>query len=180
MSSSSYDDGHRSPSNYASTSYVECDTILVCTPRNRRRPPKTNSEHPFHPSQPARAALSTPLNGHHHSAPRGKGKGRALDRRLASHPTSSTTFTSMTGGLVNVSVIRDQYCSFCAGTDDRNKQGQPEQMASCARCGRSGHPSCLNMQNSKLRAKVMTYDWCCIECKTCEVCAVKGEDVSDP
>jgi hypothetical protein len=51
-------------------------------------------------------------------------------------------------------------------------------MVSCGQCGRSGHPTCLNMMTEKLAKKVMEYDWYCIECKPCEVCQVTGEDVS--
>jgi histone acetyltransferase SAS3 len=35
------------------------------------------------------------------------------------------------------------------------------------------------MLTPRLAKAVMAYDWCCIECKTCEVCMVKGQDVSD-
>ena len=38
-------------------------------------------------------------------------------------------------------VKRDEECGFCAGTDRRNKHGQPEKMASCHECGRSGTSS---------------------------------------
>lgn len=70
------------------------------------------------------------------------------------------------------------YCSFCMGSDDSNKLKRPERMVSCGQCGRSGHPTCLNMMTEKLAKKVMEYDWYCIECKPCEVCQVTGEDVS--
>lgn len=30
----------------------------------------------------------------------------------------------------------------------------------------------------RLKRKVLEYEWVCIECKTCEVCLVKGDDVS--
>ena len=79
-------------------------------------------------------------------------------------------------GSKNRAVTRDQYCSFCAGTDERNKTGVPERMTSCHRCGRSGHPSCLQL--SHLADRISSYDWHCIECKTCEICKVKGDDVS--
>ncbi len=36
------------------------------------------------------------------------------------------------------------------------------------------------MTRPRLCYTVMTYDWCCIECKTCEVCMIKGDDVSGP
>jgi hypothetical protein len=70
----------------------------------------------------------------------------------------------------------DDYCSFCHGNDLRNKVGQPDKMVSCSVCGQSGHPTCLNMEG-KLAKRVFTYDWVCLNCKVCEVCTVKGEDV---
>ncbi|KIR28148.1 hypothetical protein I307_00630 [Cryptococcus deuterogattii 99/473] len=73
-------------------------------------------------------------------------------------------------------VIREDFCSFCGGTDTINKQGVQETMVSCAACGRSGHPTCLNMLTPKLRKRVMMYDWHCIECKMCEQCEIKGDD----
>ena len=36
------------------------------------------------------------------------------------------------------------YCDFCLGTESENKKTkQPEEMVTCADCGRSGHPTCL-------------------------------------
>lgn len=57
------------------------------------------------------------------------------------------------------------------------RDGLPEEMISCFSCGRSGHPSCLQMQTAKLIKAVRSYAWKCIECKTCEACQVKGDDV---
>jgi len=42
----------------------------------------------------------------------------------------------------------------------------------------SGHPTCLQMSSKRLVAMVMSYDWRCIECKPCEICKQKGDDVS--
>ncbi|CAL8372159.1 unnamed protein product [Gadus morhua 'NCC'] len=39
------------------------------------------------------------------------------------------------------SVIANGYCDFCLGGS--KKTGCPEDLISCADCGRSGHPSCL-------------------------------------
>lgn len=44
----------------------------------------------------------------------------------------------------------------------------------------SGHPSCLSMSSPNLRAEVKKYAWQCIECKVCEICVSKGDDVSTP
>lgn len=68
-------------------------------------------------------------------------------------------------------------CSFCGHTNEENKQGVPEVMVRCIKCGRAGHPSCLDM-DAKLAAAVKTYPWTCLECKVCETCDSKGDDVS--
>ena len=39
-----------------------------------------------------------------------------------------------------------------------------------------GHPSC--MQLKRVADVVRTYPWKCIECKNCELCQEKGDDVS--
>ncbi|KDQ14873.1 hypothetical protein BOTBODRAFT_109416 [Botryobasidium botryosum FD-172 SS1] len=49
-------------------------------------------------------------------------------------------------------------------------------MLSCVSCGRSGHPTCLSIE--KLVDVVRSYPWKCIECKACEICLQKGDDVS--
>jgi hypothetical protein len=129
-----------------------------------------------------------PLNGDHHSQANGNGKGKGKATSFI-HPASTTKGKPHTvsaalaknksvDSTIYVPVKRDVLCSFCRGTEASNKVGVPEQMVSCCRCGRSGHPKCLNM-NTALTEKVLSYDWCCIECKTCEVCMSKGDDVSD-
>ncbi|CDZ96171.1 Histone acetyltransferase (MYST family) [Phaffia rhodozyma] len=72
--------------------------------------------------------------------------------------------------------IPDIDCSFCGGDDQMNKAGIPEDMISCHLCGRSGHLSCLRMENKELIDTVRRYEWMCIECKSCEICGVKGDD----
>jgi hypothetical protein len=74
--------------------------------------------------------------------------------------------------------IPDSNCSFCRGTESRNAQGKPEKMSSCCNCGRSGHHSCLNFTTKDLVMNSMRGDWRCIECKICEICETKGDDVS--
>uniref|UniRef100_A0A1X7UY15 DNA-directed RNA polymerases I and III subunit RPAC1 n=1 Tax=Amphimedon queenslandica TaxID=400682 RepID=A0A1X7UY15_AMPQE len=71
---------------------------------------------------------------------------------------------------------RNPYCDFCLGDDTLNqKSGKPERMVSCADCGRSGHPSCLQFSPS-LAAVVLTYRWQCIECKSCSLCGKSDND----
>lgn len=50
-------------------------------------------------------------------------------------------------------------------------------MVSCHLCGRSGHFSCLDMGSAELIRMVQSYDWTCIECKTCEKCEAKENEV---
>ncbi|KAF9453434.1 hypothetical protein P691DRAFT_608579, partial [Macrolepiota fuliginosa MF-IS2] len=69
---------------------------------------------------------------------------------------------------------RDEECSFCQGNDAKNKSGEPEPMVTCHECGRSGHPSCMEL--SKIGDMLRSYPWKCIECKNCELCGEKGDD----
>lgn len=68
----------------------------------------------------------------------------------------------------------------CGGTDQQNKFGLPEEMITCHVCGQSGHPSCLEMTDPDMVEFVKGYDWECIDCKTCQECGSKGEEVSIP
>ena len=43
------------------------------------------------------------------------------------------------------------------------QNGEPEELVSCSRCGRSGHPSCLQF-SPEMTAMVKTYPWLCLEC----------------
>lgn len=71
---------------------------------------------------------------------------------------------------------RNPYCDFCLGDDSINrKSGKVEKMVSCADCGRSGHPSCLQFSPA-LASVVLTYRWQCIECKSCSLCGKSDND----
>ncbi|GAA5944545.1 uncharacterized protein JCM15063_004917 [Sporobolomyces koalae] len=70
----------------------------------------------------------------------------------------------------------DHECAFCGGTIDLNKHGRKEDMVSCYECGSSGHPTCLEWDDSRLVKRVKSYCWLCQECKRCEVCDEKGDD----
>ncbi|KAK1785907.1 hypothetical protein P4O66_017548, partial [Electrophorus voltai] len=72
------------------------------------------------------------------------------------------------------SVIPNGYCDFCLGGS--KKTGCPEDLISCADCGRSGHPSCLQF-TVNMTAAVRTYRWQCIECKSCSLCGTSENDV---
>ncbi|KAG5653382.1 hypothetical protein H0H81_000769 [Sphagnurus paluster] len=69
---------------------------------------------------------------------------------------------------------RERECSFCEGSDRKNKVGEAELMATCKECGRSGHPSCMQLPG--LGDILLSYPWSCMECKTCEICHEKGDD----
>ncbi|KAL4252534.1 MYST (SAS/MOZ) family protein [Abortiporus biennis] len=70
--------------------------------------------------------------------------------------------------------IRDTECGHCQGDDNRNRAGLPERLVSCSECGRSGHPSCI--QIGEIAHVVYSYDWKCPDCKNCEVCQKKGDE----
>ncbi|XP_076032882.1 zinc finger protein ubi-d4-like isoform X6 [Oratosquilla oratoria] len=68
------------------------------------------------------------------------------------------------------------YCDFCLGDSTMNKKtGMPEDLVSCADCGRSGHPTCLQFTQNMMKS-INTYRWQCIECKTCTLCGTSEND----
>ncbi|XP_027895409.1 zinc finger protein DPF3 isoform X1 [Xiphophorus couchianus] len=74
------------------------------------------------------------------------------------------------------SIIPNDYCDFCLGDQDANrKTGQAEELVSCSDCGRSGHPTCLQFTENMMQA-VRTYQWQCIECKSCSLCGTSEND----
>ncbi|XP_026089012.1 zinc finger protein DPF3-like isoform X1 [Carassius auratus] len=73
-------------------------------------------------------------------------------------------------------IIPNDYCDFCLGDSGSNrKTGQSEELVSCSDCGRSGHPSCLQFTDNMMQA-VGTYQWQCIECKSCSLCGTSEND----
>ncbi|KAF9466565.1 hypothetical protein BDZ94DRAFT_1288192 [Collybia nuda] len=70
---------------------------------------------------------------------------------------------------------REEECGFCQGNDSKNKEGRPETMVTCTECGRSGHPSCMELTHVS-HELLRTYPWKCLECKNCEICHEKGDD----
>ncbi|XP_074631386.1 zinc finger protein ubi-d4-like isoform X2 [Acropora palmata] len=73
-------------------------------------------------------------------------------------------------------VSPNNYCDFCLGDVFENKKtGHPEELLSCADCGRSGHPTCLQF-TGKLTESVKKYKWQCIECKSCTLCGTSDND----
>ncbi|KAJ3554151.1 hypothetical protein NP233_g12482 [Leucocoprinus birnbaumii] len=71
---------------------------------------------------------------------------------------------------------RVERCSICGGTDAKNSAGVPEPMITCNECGRIDHPSCMKLD--EIGDMIRSYPWKCLECKNCELCGEKGDDVS--
>ncbi|XP_035826689.1 histone acetyltransferase KAT6B isoform X2 [Aplysia californica] len=66
-------------------------------------------------------------------------------------------------------------CSFCCEDAEKNREGEYEDLISCADCGSSGHPSCLKF-SEELAAKVRKLRWQCINCKKCSFCGKSGRE----
>ncbi|XP_071550683.1 zinc finger protein ubi-d4 B-like isoform X2 [Panulirus ornatus] len=87
-------------------------------------------------------------------------------------PTDSTVDKNVGKKKVSAS----PYCDFCLGDSAENKKtGTPENLVSCADCGRSGHPTCLQFTANMMKS-VVKYRWQCIECKTCTLCGTSEND----
>ncbi|UJR10028.1 hypothetical protein I4U23_014251 [Adineta vaga] len=101
----------------------------------------------------------------------------STDRRISSSTSPSTKrrTSSTTTSHERKKVVKPMgVCSFCLGDEDKNAQGIPEDMISCAECGNCGHPSCLKYSD-QLIAKIKTLRWQCLDCKKCIICH-KGDD----
>jgi hypothetical protein len=88
---------------------------------------------------------------------------------------------------------KEEECGFCQGNDEKNKKGERELMVTCDECSRSGvscilavrltifilfvsgHPSCMALD--EVSNVIRSYPWKCMECKNCEICQEKGDDV---
>ncbi|TIB18969.1 hypothetical protein E3P92_00269 [Wallemia ichthyophaga] len=67
-------------------------------------------------------------------------------------------------------------CAYCLGDYAyNNKTQRQEAMVTCARCASSAHPTCLHFTPT-LTQNAQAYDWCCVDCKGCEVCRHKGNE----
>ncbi|XP_069162505.1 zinc finger protein ubi-d4-like [Procambarus clarkii] len=113
--------------------------------------------------------------------------GRISGRRSSSTgqanavPTMPQDITSPTDVALDKNVGKKKvsaspYCDFCLGDSSENKKtGTPENLVSCADCGRSGHPTCLQFTSNMMKS-VVKYRWQCIECKTCTLCGTSEND----
>lgn len=69
----------------------------------------------------------------------------------------------------------DAVCSFCVQTAELNPRGIPEEMVICSTCDNAGHPSCLKL-DAHLTDTIRTYQWQCIDCRKCSICADSHDD----
>ncbi|XP_006823344.2 PHD finger protein 10-like [Saccoglossus kowalevskii] len=65
--------------------------------------------------------------------------------------------------------IPDAVCGICLKGKDSSKKKFSEQLVHCSQCDNSGHPTCLQMNDSLVHV-IKTYPWQCMECKTCTLC----------
>ncbi|KAL8579287.1 hypothetical protein ACOMHN_010871 [Nucella lapillus] len=63
------------------------------------------------------------------------------------------------------------WCTYCSKAD------KAEELVSCADCGNSGHPECLQL-NEEVRRRIANIRWQCIECKMCAYCGKSGKDTN--
>ncbi|XP_041430270.1 uncharacterized protein LOC735179 isoform X3 [Xenopus laevis] len=97
---------------------------------------------------------------------------RDQDTRSPSSPSSIRKRCKGTDGAI----LSNNYCDFCLGDSSINRKSeQAEELVSCADCGRSGHPTCLQFTVNMTEA-VNSYQWQCIECKSCIVCGTSEND----
>lgn len=148
--------GSVAPSPLSTTSAPSGATVP--TKRKRGRPRK-------HPVEPvANGGSLTPR-------PKPNGKASCRDR-----PGTAARLNGKAAG--KVVVTREEVCGFCQLPDMKNEIGPKEKLISCTMCGRSGHPICLGFSSPEIKKIIMSYPWCCIDCKPCEACRHQGDDVS--
>ncbi|KAK7026015.1 Zinc finger protein ubi-d4 [Halocaridina rubra] len=97
--------------------------------------------------------------------------------KLGAHDTEQQLYVKSPKATVEKEKAQPSpYCDFCLGDAMLNKKtGDPEELVSCADCGRSGHPTCLQF-TSHMMVSVRQYRWQCIECKCCTLCGTSEND----
>ncbi|XP_069494712.1 zinc finger protein DPF3 isoform X2 [Ambystoma mexicanum] len=120
--------------------------------------------------QDSRSPQSSPV----HRTENHKRPGRPLQSRNSAEEITEPELTAKKGA--DGAILPNDYCDFCLGDSSNNrKSGQPEELVSCSDCGRSGHPTCLQFTGNMTEA-VKTYQWQCIECKSCSLCGTSEND----
>merc|ERR1712223_367612 len=147
---------------------------------NKRRTHADNipdSEKPFscERTPPGRPSLRRPGGISYGGGEMFGGPGGSRDDESAMMPSSQTGPRKiMVDGKERAAP--SGYCDFCLGDRHENKKtNKPEDMVSCAECGRSGHPTCLQFTDNMI-ISVKKYPWQCIECKTCTLCGTSEND----
>ncbi|KAH8831383.1 hypothetical protein DL96DRAFT_1587598 [Flagelloscypha sp. PMI_526] len=69
--------------------------------------------------------------------------------------------------------IRPRICQVCKGDDERNRDREPEALASCSDCAKCWHPSCSQLAQAV--PQIFEYDWRCNKCKQCLMCKSKKD-----
>jgi hypothetical protein len=124
----------------------EADPLLLVptVAKPAARPAKTERARP----QPRARSSATPIPGPNaRRKPTSPAAGpstitvpKPKESKRASAPTTTATPSASTPGPgpARGAVVRDELCSFCRGTDAKNKAGFVEKMLTCEKCGRSG------------------------------------------
>lgn len=111
-------------------------TTTTAPPAPKAKSPAPTTARPRPKAQPRARSSATP------AAPGPNPKRKPKDGKSpAAAPEPTTTAESTDPPAV---VVRDEYCSFCSGTDAKNKAGFPERMLTCEKCGRSGTSASLS------------------------------------
>ena len=113
---------------------------------------------PFHCCRP-----SWPSNLHLHLHPRDQERNGA-DAAIVKAPMPRTNWVNQSLWRLVTSVDEAVHMSLFNWRVCRNQSSS------------LGHPSC--MQLSKIGDMILSYQWKCLECKNCELCGEKGDDVS--
>ncbi|KAI1724412.1 PHD-finger domain-containing protein [Ditylenchus destructor] len=77
--------------------------------------------------------------------------------------------------IISPSLQVSDTCDFCLGNKLKNAQGKAEELVTCHDCGRSGHPSCLNLTANAV-ISIKKHGWQCLECKSCTICGTSVND----
>ncbi|KAH8100899.1 hypothetical protein BXZ70DRAFT_1021503 [Cristinia sonorae] len=166
----SYDTG--TPFSSRNADDIPIDPALNDPPLDPALLEQTNGVQPSHVEPPPHLALSPPIlyNRQYSQGPHGD---PFAPQPIPSYlPVEEPAMPAPRPPKKKRKVVRSKECDFCRAKG--LKDVVHERLLSCTECGRSGHPSCL--QISSLGEVPFLYDWRCIECKSCEMCRQKGDE----